>query len=147
MSESTSVRQVMTEHHTRVDALLEELQNAAEVGVDARTLGELWTRLDRGLRAHFTAEEQALFPALRAAHPDEVAALEADHVEILRRLGELAVEVDLHVIREPTVRALLDRLRAHAAREDEGIYRWAGREVADAGTPGFLGRLGDLLRT
>lgn len=145
MSESPSVRRLMTEDHARMEAVFEELQQAVAAGVDVRTLGQLWTRFDRGLRAHLAAEEALLFPALVDAHPVEVAALLAEHEALRESLDELAVEVDLHVLRKATVDRLLERLRAHAAREDASVYPWAAAVQAEGAGRSLGARLAEWL--
>ena len=62
---------------------------------------------------------------MRRENPTEAAALLEDHATIRRRLTELDVSTDLHLVRVDSLRLLLDSLRAHAERENEGMYRWA----------------------
>ncbi len=123
---------LMRADHLRLEVLFGEITAAAESGVDARTLGELWTRFTGGLRAHFEAEETQVFPRLAARHPEEVATLLREHEAINRALEELDVAVDLHRIRAEQVQSFVQMIRAHAAGEDEKLYRWTDEELPEA---------------
>jgi hemerythrin-like domain-containing protein len=115
--------------HQKLDALFGEVTEAAAAGVDPRTLGELWSRFDAAVRAHLEMEEQHLFPAVADEHSVEVRALGFEHQRIRAMLDAMDVEMDLHMARDPAIEALIETLRAHAAREDRGLYRWAGRAM------------------
>ena len=39
------------------------------------------------------------------------------------------ISLDLHLLRADAVESFCDRLRAHAAREEEALYRWATRQI------------------
>ncbi len=129
--------------HAELDAIYDEAVEAAEAGVDTRTLGEIWQRFDSGLRAHLSREEITLFPVHEVKHPTEVAELRATHDWIRQRLDALGLEVDLHLLRSHQVVELTERLRAHAEREDETLYRWAS--VASPPPPRRLGWFERLL--
>jgi hypothetical protein len=114
--------------HDRLELLYAELLEAFHEG-DWDEVGTVWTDFETRLRAHFAAEEEALFPRMREAHPEEVDALLRDHGDLRRLLAELGVDVDLHAVREDVAQALIARLRAHAKREDGIAYHWADREL------------------
>jgi hemerythrin superfamily protein len=120
---------VLLGDHQRLDALFEELVNASEAGVTRDVIGDLWSRFGDGVHVHFLAEEEHLFPVLAETHPEEARALQEEHDQIRRRLLELDVQVDLHLIRHPTVSEIVHRLREHAAREEQTLYRWADRAL------------------
>jgi hypothetical protein len=67
------------------------------------------------------AEEVVILHGYAADDPEAAAAIRDEHTELRRLLLQVGVEVELHVVRLPT----LQRLRAHAAREDVGMYPWA----------------------
>lgn len=137
------IHHALHDEHRQLDEVFEELAHAAEAGVDKRTLGEIWTRFDRKLRSHFALEEEVVFPALAHQHPDEVAALRAEHDHIRATLDALDIAVDLRFIRSREVTELVDLLRAHAATEDARLYTWAEVEIAQADRSRLLRRLGD----
>ncbi|MCB9736620.1 MAG: hemerythrin domain-containing protein [Deltaproteobacteria bacterium] len=118
-------KELLSHDHARLDALFAEIVDAAEADVDSRTLGELWTAFERGLLAHFNAEERYLFPRVAATHRDEIHELAREHDEIRALLSELDIAVDLHFLRAANVQQLVSRIRAHAEREDRTLYRWA----------------------
>jgi len=124
-----SAGRLLHDDHAHLEALFEEVLEAAEAGVDHRTLGEIWRRFEGGLRAHFAAEEKHLFPRLEERHPSAVAALRAQHASILALLDTIGLDVDLHLVRSHQVTDLVERLRAHAASEDATVYLWAETET------------------
>lgn len=140
-AEGPTLREVLLDDHARLSERFEELTNAARVGVDKRTLCEIWTRFDHELTAHLAAEEQALFPRLIARHPAEVASLRLDHDRIRVKSAEIGIEIELGMVREPTVQALVTMLRKHAAREEATLYRWADQLVEPAEHPSLIARL------
>lgn len=124
-----TVHAMLSEDHTRLDGLYTELLEAADAGVDPRTLREMWDRFEHDLRRHMEVEELILFPALGAEHDAHVAALVGEHGRIRALLDLLGVEVDLHLARAPEVHDLVDLLQAHAAREAATAYEAADREI------------------
>ncbi|HEX2685563.1 MAG TPA: hemerythrin domain-containing protein [Kofleriaceae bacterium] len=113
----------MTESHERLDRLFGRLLDALES--NAPDVRELWTELDHGLLAHMEAEERFVLPAFARFDHEEAIALLREHGGIREQLLELGVAVDLHCIRFEQSREFIQRLRAHAAREDKLLYRWA----------------------
>jgi hemerythrin superfamily protein len=108
--------------HQRLDQLFEEL--LAAVQADARTEAQqLWTKFEHGLREHMALEERAFFPGFSAVEPIEAQALLDEHRAIRDQLTELGVGLDLHLTRADVVRAFVERLRAHAEREEALFYR------------------------
>lgn len=114
--------------HERLDQLFGDLRSAFDA--DAREdAARLWGELDRGLSAHMEFEERHVLPAFRAVDSAEVDGLLREHDLIRRRLTELGIGVDLHVVRAEIVADFIALLRAHAQREDALLYRWAEREL------------------
>jgi hemerythrin superfamily protein len=114
--------------HARLDRLYAELLDAYHEEKWS-LVDEAWGPFESGLRAHMAAEETHVFPGLDELEPGEVAALRVEHAELRKLLGELGVAVELHAVRENVARALVDRLHAHAAREDRIVYRWADEKL------------------
>ncbi len=127
-STARSVGRLLHDDHAHLEALFEEVVEAAGAGVDHYTLGEIWRRFEEGVRQHLAAEETWLFPHLESRHPTAVAALRAEHDWIRRQLDVVGLDVDLHLVRSHHVTELVERLRAHAAEEDATAYLWAENE-------------------
>lgn len=123
----------MLEEHARLQRLFIELLEAAHAGVDKRTLLETWRDFEHGLSAHLDTEDLIL-PRYRAAHPDEVAEAEAVHRRLRALLFEVGILIDLGMVREPAVLELVELIRAHAEREERGLYAWADQAMV-AGDP------------
>ncbi|MCE9574265.1 MAG: hemerythrin domain-containing protein [Deltaproteobacteria bacterium] len=100
---------------------------------DPRSLCARWRQFEAGIEAHIDAEERLLLPAFAEAAPSEAAFLRDDHARIRQHMVQLGIEVDLHLVRVGTVRALVDELHRHAAREDGNLYQWAAGAI-DADT-------------
>jgi hemerythrin superfamily protein len=139
--ESIDLRGRMIADHRRLEGLFRELQVAFEMDAPTSDLRALWTQLDAGLSAHMQAEEEVVLPELARVDPDEAKALRAEHDELRRKLLELGVGVDLHVVRERIAREFLDTLRAHAEREDELLYQWAAAKLEPRAQESLLSRL------
>jgi hemerythrin-like domain-containing protein len=134
------LRRMLSADHERLERLFIELIAAFEA--DAREdVACLWSEFDVGLRTHLQLEEQHIFPEFGKAHAAEVAALLRDHELIRAQLLELGVGVDLHITNDERVERFIDRLRAHAAREDALMYQWAAHQLppeADSPIRGWL---------
>ena len=119
---------VLAKHHAELDQRIAVLLTKAD-GDDCQELANAWNRFERELLRHFDLEERELFPRSTPEHPEEVAALRQDHEALRRDLLALGIRADLHCLRAEAVRAFVADLRAHAAREDQTLYRWASRDV------------------
>lgn len=127
-SDPQVVEEPLTRHHRELEQLFRAVAELAHGG-DARSLGQLWNRFDRIVRAHIGVEEEELLPLFRVHHPDEAELIAREHVELLRLLDQIGIDVDLHLLREPIADELLERLRAHARREEVTMYPWAERSL------------------
>jgi hypothetical protein len=118
------LRHRLTQDHVRLEQLFEELRAAfdADAPQDA---ARLWGELELGLGAHMDFEERHVLPAFRSVDRRETDDLLREHELIRRRLIELGVGVDLHLLRAEVVADFIALLRAHASREDALLYRWA----------------------
>jgi len=117
-------RTLLTADHERIEDQLDELKNAAEAGVDSRTLCEIWHRVEHGLLAHLRAEEDLLFPRFRAEHAGIWASLRFDHERIRSMLSEIGLQVELHVVHAHTLLEIVALLRRHKETEDHTLHRW-----------------------
>ena len=82
------------------------------------------TTLQTSIGTHLDGEERDLLPRYAEHDPADAARLLEEHATIRRKLADLDVTTDLHLIRADGMRALLESLRAHAARENAGLYAW-----------------------
>ena len=127
-SHRASLRGMLIQDHQRLERLFVDL--LAAFNADAREdTSRLWGEFDSGLNTHMAFEERLLLPAFSADHPSEAQALLAEHEQIRRTLSELGVGLDLHLARTEVVSDFIARLRSHARREDELMYRWAERNT------------------
>lgn len=145
-------------HHRRLETLFDELQQQARYA-DQRSLCECWSRFEAAVVAHIQLEEDQILPAFRLAMPDEARLIVRDHEEIRRFLVAVGVEVELHLLRLGTTGPLIDRVRAHARREEQLMYPWAERhlphwdriaralagEATEPASPALLAELQSLL--
>jgi hemerythrin superfamily protein len=120
-----------TEHHQRLERQLAELAAVSREG-DPAALRASWSRFERELDDHLRAEEEIILPRLAAADGDEAQAIRREHEQLRRRAAELGVGVDLRLVRPEIIDKLIAQLRAHAAREERGMYTWAKEDAMDA---------------
>jgi hemerythrin len=119
-----SLRGLLNQDHQRLERLFVDL--LAAFNADAREdTQRLWDEFDSGLGTHLAFEERLLLPVFGAANPTEARALLAEHDQIRSTLSELGVGLDLHLTRADVVSDFIAKLRSHARREDELMYRWA----------------------
>ncbi|CAN5360625.1 hypothetical protein BH11MYX1_BH11MYX1_09870 [soil metagenome] len=117
----------MVESHRLLDIRYQRLLDAMAVG--APEVCELWTQLDHDLLSHLEGEERYVLPAFAHFDREEAVALLQEHGRVRVQLLELGVAVDLHELRHKRSIELVELLRAHAAREENLLYRWADREL------------------
>jgi hemerythrin-like domain-containing protein len=119
---------ILSKHHAELDQRISVLLTKADSD-DCHDLANAWNRFEREVLRHFELEEHELFPRLTPEHPEDIATLRQDHEALRRDLLALGIRADLHFLRAEAVRTFIADLRAHAAREDETLYRWASRDV------------------
>lgn len=134
----------MHEDHERLDALIEKLLDPVHAN-DAEAIDRVWGDFEHGLLAHLEAEEHHLLPALERVDTAEAASIRSDHATLRRLVAEVGAGVELHVVREHTVRRLMQFLRAHAAMEEHSLYRWAERGAPAASKASVVERLREAL--
>ena len=96
---------------------------------------------DEHLRAHFRAEEDALFPALRTRH-DLVTSLIHDHRRFERLRDAVAVARGADGV-DAALAAFADLLEAHVRREERELFAFFPEELADDEAE----RVGDAIRS
>jgi hemerythrin len=84
-----------------------------------------YRRLERALLDHFDMEEKVMLPAYAEHAPHDAHAIRGEHATIRRLLFRVGVEVELQAVRPETLNYLIEMLRAHAAREEAGMYAWS----------------------
>lgn len=136
------LRATFTRDHERLEKLYLDLLAAFEAN-DREGVAALWTEFDKGLTAHMAAEEAHLFPRFSRDHADAAAALRAEHASFRSRLAELAVWVDLHLVKDDQARAFIDELRAHAKAEDALMYPWAEGALSESERGDLVAKLED----
>ncbi|MFO7565953.1 MAG: hemerythrin domain-containing protein [Enhygromyxa sp.] len=128
-SSGPSDHQRLAEDHVRLDALFEQVLERARTG-DWHECDKIWNEFSSALLEHFAFEEQQLFPdyaASSATARQEVSELLAEHDEVRELLDRIGVEIQLKRVDQPTIDALIARLRAHATRENAAFYPWVGK--------------------
>ena len=109
--------------HVHLDESIRRLLLRVHAG-DAADVVALWREVEREIREHMDAEETDMLPRFAEVYPAEAAWVLEDHRRIRALLDEIGYGIELHVVREPTIRALAERLRSHAEREEAGFYRF-----------------------
>lgn len=112
--------------HTLLDTLGEQII-AAIAENDREETARAMNLIQTQVREHLVREERELLPGYAEHSAADAERIRAEHAEIRKTLDELDIATDLHAVRADAVRALLDALRAHAAREETGLYAWAAR--------------------
>jgi len=120
----------MVRSHQHLDDLYGRLLAAMEA--NASDVCAVWTEFEHELRTHMEAEERFVLPSFATVDASEARALVREHGVIREQLLEIGVAIDLHQARYARALDLVERLRAHAGREDHLLYRWADKHLDDA---------------
>ena len=111
------------EQHRRLEKTFQAL--VSELGrEDPRALRQQWTAFEAELLGHLDEEERRWLPGFARRNPEEAEGILREHAEIRSTLTELGIMLDLHALRADVVCAFVEKLRAHATREDGAFYRW-----------------------
>ena len=138
---TTDFRDAMSGDHEELVALFDELLAAFRSG-DRDEATAMFARFEQRLENHLALEDDVFLPTLRRDYPTEASELAVDHHRIRARLLELGVDVDLHLARAAWVEDFVSMLRAHAAREDALLYRWASEHSPRTAINDALRRVG-----
>jgi hemerythrin len=131
MSASNKRSKYLQEHHAELERTMNQVLSAVETAAHPTDVRPMWLAFEKGIRAHFRAEEEEIFPLMMASdeQKNETQALESEHVEILKEVEALGLQIDLHVARASAVGDLIAKLRAHAGREEKFMYKWADEKA------------------
>jgi len=138
-------RALLIEDHERLEQIFVDLKAAFALG-DREEVARLWTAFDAGLTSHMAAEEEHILPLFEQVDPAEAEAVRKDHAKIRAGLADLAVRVDLHMVRKLEADDFIEHIREHAHRENELMYRWAEQHLDEEARVSLLGRLRDLVK-
>lgn len=115
---------VLRAEHDHFDALASVVLDSIIKG-DRGEAADAVALLQASVGAHLDGEERDLLPAYALDAPEDAQAILREHGEIREALAGLDLATDLHFLRADAVNELLGKLRAHAGRENVGLYRWA----------------------
>lgn len=133
MSHNPGLARFLRGDHEVFTELAAQILQTVEEG-DREDVAQAVSALEASILSHLDGEERELLPRFAKENPEEAAALLEEHAIIRKRLTELDISADLHLVRADSLRLLLDALLAHAKREDAGMYRWAESQ-AEAPAP------------
>lgn len=118
------VRAELLAEHAEIELLADALAEAVAAG-DTKALVEPWRKFEEGLATHLATEEAELFPSFARCAPEETRCFERAHAQLRKLADDLALRVELHIVRAEQVADLLATLRAHRMAEESAFYRWA----------------------
>lgn len=119
---------LLADDHRRLDRSFAALVVRAQGG-DPIQLRAEWQAFERGLLDHLDLEEQEILPGFARDNARDADMIRQEHAAIREALVEMGIDLDLHLLRADAVQSFCDRLRAHAAREEAALYRWASENV------------------
>jgi hypothetical protein len=122
--DATYVRAELLAEHAELELLIDTLREAVAAG-DSKALPEPWRKFEEGLAQHFAVEEAELFPAFAVQARSEVERFLTAHSQIRKLAENVALRVELHIVRAEEVAQLLAALRTHRIAEEGAFYRWA----------------------
>lgn len=115
----TAIDELIREHDLVVN-LIGEVRAAH--GSDVARMAEIARRIAAVLGPHTEVEEHGLFPALAGDFPEHVVALAGEHRRIEAVLGEAADAVPADPAWPQRLLAMLDLLRDHILKEQDGVF-------------------------
>jgi hemerythrin-like domain-containing protein len=128
----------LTKDHEEMDRHVAVLLTKADGG-DCHELAAEWDRFEGALLHHFVVEEHELFPSFVLLDPEETMILQQEHEALRRDVLALGIDADLHCLHVEELRSFVADLRAHAAREERVLYRWA-KDNVDADVWATIGK-------
>lgn len=129
---TTTARTLLGEHSREIETTCCELLGRTYAD-EPHALVQAYRQFEREMLEHLALEEQILIPGYAADAPDDARTLMDEHAQLRQLLYRLAIDVELHTVRLEAVENLVERLHAHAAHEDAGLYTWAAAHLP-AGT-------------
>ena len=122
--QDTGGARFFADHHERIEAECNALRACANTE-DSFELLARYRAFERAVLEHLQYEETGLLPGYEKYAPADAAAIRDVHDDLRRQLFKIGVEVELHCVRGETLDRIIATLRAHAAREEYGLYAWA----------------------
>jgi hypothetical protein len=119
----TAIEPLLVRHHDAVEAACLALLGET-FSDDPRSLEARWRAVEARILDHIVLEETMLARFARA-NAEAAAMIRAQHERLLELVNRVGLEIQLHVLRAGTMRALVAALRAHAAYEERTFYPWA----------------------
>jgi hemerythrin superfamily protein len=135
-----TLRDRMADDHQRIQALFERLIELLSDG-DWDAANNFFTDFERRMLSHIDGEERYMLPHLQRDDPFEAAAVLEEHRRIREHISDLGVQLELHSVRQDHAQKLFDLHRAHAAREERVLYRWADGTLPAESTRSILERI------
>jgi hypothetical protein len=100
-------------NHRQLEALLAQLVAACDAGA-SEEVTRLWQTFEFGLLRYLKQEETLFFSTLRILDQNEVRRLTDEHLQIRKRLFELGLCIDLHLVRADALREFAELLKQTA---------------------------------
>ena len=141
----TRLHRVLLEHHRALETACEALL-ANTYGDDPRNLVFAYRSFERSMLEHLAAEDELILPAYAESAAADAQWIRDDHVAIRELLFQIGVDVELHIVRVETVKRLIEKLQAHAVREDAAMYPWAQAHLPLTTRRWLFVRIGRALR-
>jgi hemerythrin-like domain-containing protein len=111
----------LTREHDMVVNLIGEVRRAHGRG-DTDGMAAAARRIAAVLGPHTEVEEHGLFPVMAGDFPEKVAVLEVEHRRVDAVLGEAAQQSPADPAWPDRLLAMLDMLRDHILKEQDGVF-------------------------
>jgi hemerythrin superfamily protein len=121
---------ILDQHHREIEETCLVLLGTCYAG-NRSELARRWGEIEHQLYDHMMAEEHFLFPAYQHDEPENAQDLRDQHARLREMAMELGIAVELHTVHAEQIQAFVAALRDHDKREEESLYRWADRHMAD----------------
>lgn len=131
---------VLCADHQDLDRIFDRLLAEVRARDDAAA-DQTWSDFERELRNHMDAEERYILPRLDDTAPNDASHIRAEHDKVRHLLDEMGVSLELHVLPEEKVEALVALLRAHAKHEESSLYPFADSILADEAKQSLFDRI------
>jgi len=129
-----SITRTLADGHARLQRSFADIVELS-IDLDADELRQPWNKFEADLVHHLNLEEEHVLRPFAAAEPGPAAEIIAEHKRVRAALTQLGIDLDLHSLQPEQVRAFVEQLRVHVAREETLLYPWAARQLgADART-------------
>lgn len=91
---------------------------------------EAWQSLESQLMARLRAEAEVVLPRLELTSYGDAVTLRYQHLELARRLEQLALDLELHQFNAAQAASFLELLASYVAREQQVVRPWAERALS-----------------